>query len=103
MNEKLYGSIVLGFVLVESHRVACVGHCACVDQLVARALLYQAPGLRRLGKQRTSFVDALSKSTGAQHEKLARLMADWDQWRVIVKTTKKRVKGKKPAIEKGYD
>jgi hypothetical protein len=28
-------------------------------------------------------------------------MADRDQWWVIMKTTEKRVKGKKPAIEKG--
>jgi hypothetical protein len=29
--------------------------------------------------------------------------ADRDQWRVIVKTTEKRVKGKKLVIEKGND
>jgi hypothetical protein len=85
------------------HCVAFVGHCARIDQSVARALLYQAPGLRRSRKQRTSFVDTFTKSTGTQHEKLTHLMANRDQWRVIVKTTEKCVKGKKPAIEKGYD
>jgi hypothetical protein len=92
-NVKLYGHLHKISDVLDQRRLAFVGHCARTDQPVAKVLFWEAPGKRRPGAQKTSYIAALESTTGAQRPELKRLIgstklakdpANKRQWQQIV-------------------
>lgn len=73
-NAKLYGDLHPISEVLDTRRLAFVGHCARTDQPVAKVLFYKAPGTRRRGGQKATFVDALETTTGLTRDELVGLL-----------------------------
>ena len=84
-NVKLYGGLQRVSDVVNVRRIGFAGHCFRANQPVAKTLMYQADGPRRVGRPKMSYVDVLMAKTGATRGELPRLMADRDEWRIIIR------------------
>jgi len=91
-NRELYGDGMIGGLprlsdSLRTRRLQFAGHCARSNQPVADILLWQAPGKRRPGKQKTSFVTVLAQDSHTPREGLKRSMKNRNHWSQIVANT----------------
>jgi hypothetical protein len=91
-NAELYGDGMIGGLprlsdSLRTRRLQFAGHCARANQPIADILLWQAPGKRRPGTQKTSFVSVLAKDSHTPREGLKRGMLNRPHWRGIVANT----------------
>lgn len=95
-NAELYGDddktdgvtrlsiLIRPSILLKKRRLQFAGHCFRAKQPVSDTLLWSAPGNRRAGRPKTSYVDVLCRNSNVARAGLPPKMKDRNEWRLIV-------------------